>query len=92
MFSGQSSTYLIDGGWIAAIGRVVAARMSAFTLLLGELSFTPAIAAALKDEDLDVVGESVDEGDGARGIGEDGVPVFEGATYNVCGSVSSSES
>ena len=52
--------------------------MSAFTLLLGELSFTPAIAAALKDEDLDVVGESVDEGDGARGIGEDGVPVFEG--------------
>ena len=32
--------------------------MSAFTLLLGELSFTPAIAAALKEEDLDVVGES----------------------------------
>ena len=77
-FSGQSSTYLIDGGWIAAMGRVVAARTSAFALLLGELGLAPAIAAALEDEDLDVVGESVDEGDGARGIGEDGVPVLEG--------------
>ena len=77
-FSGQSSTCLIDGGWVAAIGRVVAARTSAFALLLGELGLAAAIAAALKDEDLDVVGESVDEGDGARGIGEDGVPVLEG--------------
>ena len=77
-FSGQSSTCLIDGGWIAAIGRVVAARTSAFALLLGELGLAAAIAAALKDEDLDVVGESVDEGDGAGGIGEDGVPVLEG--------------
>ena len=60
------------------MGRVVAARRSALALLLGELGLAPAIAAALEDEDLDVVGESVDEGDGARGIGEDGVPVLEG--------------
>ena len=51
------------------MGRVVAARRSALALLLGELGLAPAIAAALEDEDLDVVGESVDEGDGARGIG-----------------------
>ena len=69
-FSGQSSTCLIDGGWIAAIGRVVAARTSAFALLLGELGLAAAIAAALKDEDLDVVGESVDPTAGcARPIG-----------------------
>ena len=60
------------------MGRVVAARRSALALLLGELGLAPAIAPALEDEDLDVVGESVDEGDGARGIGEDGVPVLEG--------------
>ena len=77
-FSGQSSTCLIDGGWIAAIGRVVAARTSAFALLLGEFGLAPTIAPALKDEDLDVVGESVDEGDGARGIGEAG---FSDASY-----------
>ena len=60
------------------MGRVVAARTSAFALLLGELGLAPAIAPALEDEDLDVVGESVDEGDGARGIGKTVSQCLEG--------------
>ena len=47
-------------------------------MLLGELGLAASIAAALDDEDLDVVGQTVDEGDGAGGVGEDGVPVLEG--------------
>ena len=50
----------------------------AAALLLGDLGFTAAIAAALDEEDLDVVGEAVDECDGTGGIGKDGVPVLEG--------------
>ena len=38
---------------------------TAFALLLGELGLAPAIAAAFDDEDLDVVGKAVDQGDGA---------------------------
>ena len=51
---------------------------TAFALLLGELGLASAIAAAFDDEDLDVVGQAVDQGDGAGGVGEDGVPVLEG--------------
>ena len=40
--------------------------------------FSAAIALALDEEDLDVVGEAVDECDGTGGIGKDGVPVLEG--------------
>ena len=51
---------------------------TAFALLLGELGLASATAAAFDDEDLDVVGQAVDQGDGAGGVGEDGVPVLEG--------------
>ena len=50
---------------------------TAFALLLGELGLAPAIAAAFDDEDLDVVGQAIDQSYGARGVGEDGVPVLE---------------
>ena len=61
---------------VVVMGGVGAA--SAFALLLGELGLAAAVAAALDDEDLDMVGQAVDEGDGAGGVGEDGVPAFEG--------------
>ena len=51
---------------------------TAFALLLGERGLAPAIAAAFDDEDLDVVGQAIDQSYGARGVGEDGVPVLEG--------------
>ena len=61
---------------VVIMGGVGAA--TAFALLLAEFGFAASIAATLNDEDLDVVGQAVDEGDGAGGVGEDGVPVFEG--------------
>ena len=61
---------------VVVMGRVGAAT-AAFALLLGEFGLAAAIAAAFDDEDLHVVGQAVDEGDGARGVGEDGVPVLE---------------
>ena len=61
---------------IVVRGRVGAA--TAFALLLAELGLAASIAATLDEEDLDVVGQAVDEGDGAGGVGEDGVPVLEG--------------
>ena len=42
-----------------------------------EKMIAPAIAAAFKEEDRDVVGQAVDQCDGARGGGEDGVPALE---------------
>ena len=50
----------------------------AFALLLAEFGLAASIAAALDDEDLDVVGQAVDERHRAGGVGEDGVPVLEG--------------
>src|SRR2546428_8139918 len=43
-----------------------------------QLAFTDAIRSALKDGDVGVMGEAVEEGGDAGGIGEDGVPLFEG--------------
>ena len=57
---------------VVVMGGVGAA--TAFALLLGELGLASAIAAAFDDADLDVVGQAVDQGDGAGGVGEDGVP------------------
>ena len=34
---------------------------------------------AFNDHEIDVVGEAVDEGSDTGGVGEDGIPVFEGA-------------
>ena len=64
-------------GWVVPIWRVVAARTSSFALLLGEFGLAPAIAPTFDEEDLDVVSQAVDQGDGAGGVGEDGVPVLE---------------
>ena len=47
------------------------------SLLLAEFSFASPKAVAFEREDLGVVGEAVDERDGARGVGEDGVPALE---------------
>ena len=60
---------------VVVMGGVGAA--TSFALLLGEFGLAAAIAAAFNDEDLDVVGQAVDQGDGAGGVGEDGVPVLE---------------
>src|SRR2546426_11445177 len=43
-----------------------------------QLAFTDAIRSALKDGDVGVMGEAVEEGGDAGGIGEDGVPLFGG--------------
>ena len=56
---------------------VMGGASTTFALLLGELGLTASVVASLDDEDLDVVGQAVDEGDGAGGVGEDGVPVLE---------------
>ena len=64
--------------WRVVVMGGVGAATAAFALLLGEFGLAPAIAAALDDEDLDVVGQTVDEGDGTGGVGEDGVPVLKG--------------
>ena len=60
--------------------RVVTVRSLAVALLLADLGLAPAIAAiaaAFKEQDLDVVGQAVDQCDGARGVWEDGVPALE---------------
>ena len=64
--------------WRVVVMGGVGAATAALARLLGEFGLAPAIAAALDDEDLDVVGQTVDEGDGKESFGEDGVPVLEG--------------
>ena len=44
---------------------------------VAELGLPSAIAAAFNEKNLDVVGQSVDQGDGARGVAKDGVPAPE---------------
>ena len=46
--------------------------------LLTELGLSSAEAMALEEENLGVVGQAVDQRDGAGGVGEDSVPSFEG--------------
>ena len=48
----------------------VGAATAAFALLLGEFGLAPAIAVALDDEDLDVVGQTVDEGEAQEALGK----------------------
>ena len=77
-FSGRESTGLIDevGAWSFCC--VTTARALAVSLLLTELGLSSAIAVAFEKQDLGMVGQAVDQSDGARGVGEDGVPAFEG--------------
>ena len=77
-FSGWESTGLIDevGAWSFCC--VTTARALAVSLLLTELGLSSAIAVAFEKQDLGMVGQAVDQSDGARGVGEDGVPAFEG--------------
>ena len=46
--------------------------------LLGLFGLPLAIGLAVNRDDLGVMGEPVDQGDGARGIRNDGVPLLEG--------------
>ena len=50
--------------------RGAAARSAVFALLLCEFGLSPTVALAFDDEDLGVVGEAVDEGDGAGSVGK----------------------
>ena len=70
------------GTVFAAIGKrgnltELSTRGFGASLLLAEFSFASPKAVAFEREDLGVVGEAVDERDGARGVGEDGVPALE---------------
>ena len=56
---------------------MITVRTLAVALLLAELGLPSAIAPAFNEKDLDVVGQSVDQCDGARGVGKDGVPALE---------------
>ena len=47
-------------------------------LLLTQFGLASAKAVAFERQNLGMVGEAIDEGDGARRIGEDGVPLLEG--------------
>ena len=67
---------------MASFGVFVASRPLAVSLLLTEFGLSPAIALAFEEKNLGMVGQAVDQGDGARGVGKDGVPAFEG---QVCG-------
>ena len=44
---------------------------------MAELGLPSATAPAFNEKDLHVVGQSVNQGDGARGVGKDGVPALE---------------
>ena len=76
-FSGQRSTGLMTTCGLPSFRRVITVRTLAVALLLAELGLPSAIAAAFNEKDLDVVGQSVDQCDGARGVGKDGVPALE---------------
>ena len=53
-----------------SFGCVTSARALAVSLLLTEFGLSPAIAVAFEEKDFGMVGQAVDQGDGARGIGE----------------------
>ena len=77
IISAQVSTGLIDDVRVAVIPARRHGAIVGVALLLADLGLAPAIAPAFKEQDLDVVGQPVDQCDGARGVGEDGVPALE---------------
>ena len=64
------SGHVADGGRCASLGRPA--------LFLLRVCLAAAVALAFDGEDLGVMGQAVDEGDGTAGVGKDAVPMLEG--------------